>query len=223
MPANPRISSQTTTLKCTWWPLTLIFTFIEVTKLGNMVKSVQEYLLPSKNQVALYSAKVPINPKITSQTTNLKCTWWLLTPIVTQLGNRTKSVQELPMAPNCQLLLTHVVSITLLWILHVMHRYLIEIQLVLVVTSIPWYSSRHPTRLAFSEHVLVSSTNEQATAHSCGFNNFLVDTPCRAPLPVGNTASASCDQYSPGIVPERLESSEHVYASSTDEQSCSGE
>ena len=39
-----------------------------------------------------------------------------------------------------------------------------------------------------------------------------MDTPCRAPLPVGNTASASCDQYSPGIVPEhpeRLESSEH--------------
>ena len=53
-----------------------------------------------------------------------------------------------------------------------------------------------------------------------------MDTPCRAPLPFGNTASASCDQYSPGIVPElpeRLESSEHVHASSTDEQSCSGE
>ena len=53
-----------------------------------------------------------------------------------------------------------------------------------------------------------------------------MDTPCHAPLPVGNTASASCDQYSPGIVPEhpeRLESSEHVHASSTDEQSCSGE
>ena len=114
MPANPRISSQTTTLNCTWWPLTPIFTFIEVTKLGNMAKSVQEYLLPSKNQVALYSAKVPINPKIASQTTNLKCTWWLLTPIVTQLGNRTKSVQELPMAPNCQLLLTPVFSIILL-------------------------------------------------------------------------------------------------------------
>ena len=116
-------------------------------------KSVQEYLLPSKNQVALYSAKVPINPKITSQTTNLKCTWWLLTPTVTQLGNRTKSVQELPMAPNCQLLLTPVVSITLLWIPHVMHRYLMEMQLVLIVTSIPWYSSRHPARLASSEHV----------------------------------------------------------------------
>ena len=116
-------------------------------------KSVQEYLLPSKNQVALYSAKVPINPKITSQTTNLKCTWWLLTPTVTQLGNRTKSVKELPMAPNCQLLLTPVVSITLLWIPHVMHRYLMEMQLVLIVTSIPWYSSRHPARLASSEHV----------------------------------------------------------------------
>ena len=91
-----------------------------------------------------------------------------------------------------------------------MHRYLVEIQLVLVLTSIPWYSSRHPVRLESSEHVLVSSTNEQATAHSRGLNNFPVDIPCRAPLLVGNTASSSCYQYSSGIVPEhpeRLESS----------------
>ena len=99
MPANPKITSQTTTLKCFWWYLTLIFTSIVVTKLGNNAKSIQECLLVSKSLVAHYSAKVPTNPKITSQTTTLNCTWWTLTPMlilyeVTQLGNRTKSVQE---------------------------------------------------------------------------------------------------------------------------------
>ena len=76
MPANSRITSQTTTLKCTWWPLTPIFTFIEVAKLGNKAKSVQECLLLSKSLVAPYSSNMSINPKITSQNTNLKCTWW---------------------------------------------------------------------------------------------------------------------------------------------------
>ena len=48
------------------------------------------------------SAKVPINPKITSQKTNLKCTWWPLTLYeVTQLGNRTKSVQERLIPQKC--------------------------------------------------------------------------------------------------------------------------
>ena len=34
-----------------------------------------------------------------------------------------------------------------------------------------------------------------ATANPCGLNNSPVDTPCHAPLPDGNTASFSCDQY----------------------------
>ena len=97
--ATPRITSHTTTLKCTWWSLTLSLTFVDVTKLGNRAKSVQECLLLSKSLVAPYSAKVQTNPKITSQITNLKCTWGLLAPIlilyeVTHLGNWTKSVQE---------------------------------------------------------------------------------------------------------------------------------
>ena len=69
---NPKIISQTTTLKCTWWPLTPILTLYEVTKLGNRAKSVQECLQKSIRLVAPYAAKVPTNPKITSQTTSLK-------------------------------------------------------------------------------------------------------------------------------------------------------
>ena len=95
-PTNAKITSQTTTLKCIWWSLTQILTFIEVTKLGNRVKSVQECLLILKSLVPPCSAKMPTNPKITSQTTTLKCIWWPLTPIltlyeVTQLGNQAKS------------------------------------------------------------------------------------------------------------------------------------
>ena len=95
MLANSKITSQTTTLKCTWWPLTPILTFTEVIKLGNRAKSVQECLLISKTFVGPYSAKVPTNPKITSQTTTLKCIWWPLTPIltwyeITQLSNSAK-------------------------------------------------------------------------------------------------------------------------------------
>ena len=95
----PIITSYTTTLKCTWWLLTPILTIYEVSQLGNRPKSVQKFLLMSISLVAPYSAKVPINPKINSQTSFLKCTWWPLTPILTlyevsQLGNRAKSVQE---------------------------------------------------------------------------------------------------------------------------------
>ena len=99
VPTNPKITSHTTTLKCTWWSLTPILTLHEVSQLGNQMKSVQEYLLMSIGLIAPHSAKVPTHPKITSQTTFLKCIWWPLTPIltlyeVTQLGNRAKSVQE---------------------------------------------------------------------------------------------------------------------------------
>ena len=99
LPTNPKITSHITTLKCTWWSLTLIVTLYEASKQGKRMKSVQECLLMSISLVAPYSAKVRTNPKITSQTTTLKCTWWPLTPIltlyeVTQLGNRAKSVQE---------------------------------------------------------------------------------------------------------------------------------
>ena len=99
MHANHKITSQTTTLKCTWWPLTPILTVIEVTKFVNSAKSVKECLLLSKSLIAPYSANVSTNPKITSHTTTLKCAWWPLTPILTlhqvsQLDNRTQSVQE---------------------------------------------------------------------------------------------------------------------------------
>ena len=88
---NPKITSQISTLKCTWWPLIPILTLYEVTQLGNQMESVQECLLMLISLVAPYFAKVPRNPKNTSQTTTLKCTWWPLTPIltlyvVTQLG-----------------------------------------------------------------------------------------------------------------------------------------
>ena len=65
-----------------------------------------------------------------------------------------------------------------------------------------------------------------AAANSCGFIDSSVDTPCRAPLPDGKTASVSCDQYFPDMVQEhtsRLDFGEHDLASSTDEQICSGE
>ena len=63
------------------------------------IKSIQEYLLPTKSLVAPHSAKLPTNPKITSQTTNIICTLWTLIPILTSyevipLGNRTKSVKK---------------------------------------------------------------------------------------------------------------------------------
>ena len=76
-----KITSQTTNLKCTWWLLTPILTLTDVTLLGNRTKSVLWCLLMSISLVVPYSAKVPTNPKITSQTTTLKCTWWPLTPI----------------------------------------------------------------------------------------------------------------------------------------------
>ena len=67
---NNKITSQTTTLKCTWWPLTPILTLYEVTQLGNRAKSVQECLRISIRPVAPYAAKVPTNPKISSYTTS---------------------------------------------------------------------------------------------------------------------------------------------------------
>ena len=80
---HPKVISQTTILKCTRWPLTPISTLLEVTQLGNRTKSVQECLRMSISLVSPYSAKVLTNPKITSPTTTLKCTWWPLTPILT--------------------------------------------------------------------------------------------------------------------------------------------
>ena len=65
------ITSQSTFLKCTWWPLTPILTLYEVTQLGNRAKSVQERLRILISIVAPYAAEVPTNPKITSQTTSL--------------------------------------------------------------------------------------------------------------------------------------------------------
>ena len=68
MHANHKITSQTTSLKCTWWPLIASLTLHEVSQLGNRTKSVQECLLMSIGLAAPYSAKVPTNPKIISQT-----------------------------------------------------------------------------------------------------------------------------------------------------------
>ena len=48
-----------------------ILTLYEVTQSGKRAKSVQECLRISIRLVAPYAAKVPTNPKITSQTTSL--------------------------------------------------------------------------------------------------------------------------------------------------------
>ena len=59
MHTNHKITSQTTSLKCTWWPLIPSLTLHEVSQLGNRTKSVQECLLMSIGLAAPHSAMCP--------------------------------------------------------------------------------------------------------------------------------------------------------------------